>query len=47
MQKGNVIAVLATTFFYLGVGCFGYAAFGNAAPATCSPASASTNPTGS
>jgi len=32
MQKGNVIAVLATTFFYLGVGCFGYAAFGNAAP---------------
>jgi len=47
MQKGNVIAVLATTFFYLGVGCFGYAAFGNAAPATCSPASASTSPTGS
>ncbi|PUZ49308.1 hypothetical protein GQ55_7G316200 [Panicum hallii var. hallii] len=32
MQKGNVIAVLVTTFFYLGVGCFGYAAFGNAAP---------------
>lgn len=32
MQKGNVLAVLATTFFYLAVGCFGYAAFGNAAP---------------
>jgi amino acid permease len=32
MQKGNVIAVLATTFFYLCVGCFGYSAFGNAAP---------------
>ncbi|TVU16429.1 hypothetical protein EJB05_39991 [Eragrostis curvula] len=32
MRKGNVIAVLTTTFFYLCVGCFGYAAFGNAAP---------------
>ncbi|CAD6259207.1 unnamed protein product [Miscanthus lutarioriparius] len=32
MRKGNVIAVLATTFFYLAVSCFGYAAFGNAAP---------------
>lgn len=32
MQKGNAIAVLTTTFFYLCVGCFGYAAFGNAAP---------------
>ncbi|KAK3143481.1 hypothetical protein QOZ80_4AG0300830 [Eleusine coracana subsp. coracana] len=32
MQKANVIAVLSTTFFYLCVGCFGYAAFGNAAP---------------
>ncbi|RLM73866.1 putative amino acid permease 7 [Panicum miliaceum] len=30
MQKGNVIAVLVTTFFYLGAGCFGHAAFGNA-----------------
>ncbi|KAL6623059.1 hypothetical protein ACP70R_032938 [Stipagrostis hirtigluma subsp. patula] len=32
MRKGNVIAVLVTTFFYLCVSCFGYAAFGNAAP---------------
>ncbi|KAG8066537.1 hypothetical protein GUJ93_ZPchr0004g39522 [Zizania palustris] len=32
MQKGNVIGVLTTTFFYLCVGCFGYSAFGNAAP---------------
>ncbi|KAK1686219.1 hypothetical protein QYE76_047067 [Lolium multiflorum] len=32
MRRGNVVAVLATTFFYLCVGCFGYAAFGNAAP---------------
>ncbi|CAM0902155.1 unnamed protein product [Alopecurus aequalis] len=32
MRKGNVVGVLATTFFYLCVGCFGYAAFGNAAP---------------
>nr|CAB3486041.1 unnamed protein product [Digitaria exilis] len=32
MQKGNVLAVLVTTFFYLAVGCFGYAAFGDAAP---------------
>ncbi|CAM0902157.1 unnamed protein product [Alopecurus aequalis] len=32
MRKGNVFAVLVTTFFYLCVGCFGYAAFGNAAP---------------
>ncbi|CAD6261911.1 unnamed protein product [Miscanthus lutarioriparius] len=32
MRKGNAIAVLATTFFYLAVSCFGYAAFGNAAP---------------
>uniref|UniRef100_A0A453D5U0 Amino acid transporter transmembrane domain-containing protein n=1 Tax=Aegilops tauschii subsp. strangulata TaxID=200361 RepID=A0A453D5U0_AEGTS len=32
LRKGNVIAMLATTFFYLCVGCFGYAAFGDAAP---------------
>jgi amino acid permease len=32
LRKGNVVAVLATAFFYLCVGCFGYAAFGNAAP---------------
>ena len=32
MRKGNVVAVLATTFFYLAVSCFGYAAFGNATP---------------
>jgi amino acid permease len=32
MQRGNVIAVLTTTVFYLCVGCFGYAAFGDAAP---------------
>jgi amino acid permease len=31
-QRGNVIAVVTTTLFYLCVGCFGYAAFGNAAP---------------
>lgn len=32
MRKGNVVAVLVTTFFYLCVGCFGYAAFGDSAP---------------
>ncbi|KAL6844108.1 hypothetical protein ACP4OV_025781 [Aristida adscensionis] len=32
MQRGNMIGVLATTFFYLCVSCFGYAAFGDASP---------------
>uniref|UniRef100_A0A803QAR4 Amino acid transporter transmembrane domain-containing protein n=1 Tax=Cannabis sativa TaxID=3483 RepID=A0A803QAR4_CANSA len=32
MKKGSMIAIFVTTFFYLGCGCFGYAAFGNDTP---------------
>ncbi|KAA8527116.1 hypothetical protein F0562_008655 [Nyssa sinensis] len=32
MKKASMAAVLITTFFYLGCGCFGYAAFGNNTP---------------
>lgn len=32
MKKASVISVLITTFFYLGCGCFGYAAFGDNTP---------------
>ncbi|KAL5719530.1 putative amino acid permease 7 [Ranunculus cassubicifolius] len=32
MKKASKAAVFVTTFFYLCVGCFGYAAFGNQAP---------------
>lgn len=32
MKKGSVIAIIVTTFFYLGCGCFGYAAFGDLTP---------------
>ncbi|KAK9065502.1 hypothetical protein SSX86_014903 [Deinandra increscens subsp. villosa] len=32
MKKASVIAILGTTFFYLGCGCFGYAAFGDNTP---------------
>ncbi|KAK9269281.1 hypothetical protein L1049_001051 [Liquidambar formosana] len=32
MKKASVTAVSFTTFFYLGCGCFGYAAFGNHTP---------------
>ncbi|KAM6552470.1 hypothetical protein CsatB_013232 [Cannabis sativa] len=32
MKKGSMIAIFVTTFFYLGCGCFGYAAFGNETP---------------
>ncbi|KAL4579946.1 hypothetical protein LXL04_016117 [Taraxacum kok-saghyz] len=32
MKKASVIAIVVTTFFYLGCGCFGYAAFGNETP---------------
>ncbi|KAI3703758.1 hypothetical protein L1987_73953 [Smallanthus sonchifolius] len=32
MKKASVIAILVTTFFYLGCGCFGYAAFGDNTP---------------
>ncbi|KAF5773986.1 putative amino acid transporter, transmembrane domain-containing protein [Helianthus annuus] len=32
MRKASLIAILVTTFFYLGCGCFGYAAFGDNTP---------------
>ncbi|KAD6453956.1 hypothetical protein E3N88_08662 [Mikania micrantha] len=32
MRKASVIAILVTTVFYLGCGCFGYAAFGDNTP---------------
>ncbi|XP_071733722.1 probable amino acid permease 7 isoform X2 [Rutidosis leptorrhynchoides] len=32
MKKASVIAIVVTTFFYLGCGCFGYAAFGENTP---------------
>lgn len=32
MKKASVIAIIVTTFFYFGCGCFGYAAFGNSTP---------------
>ncbi|XP_076887956.1 putative amino acid permease 7 [Bidens hawaiensis] len=32
MKKATVVAILVTTFFYLGCGCFGYAAFGDNTP---------------
>ncbi|KAI7731190.1 hypothetical protein M8C21_030261 [Ambrosia artemisiifolia] len=32
MKKASVIAILITTFFYLGCACFGYAAFGDNTP---------------
>lgn len=32
MKKASVSAIVVTTFFYLGCGCFGYAAFGNDTP---------------
>ncbi|GKB37975.1 probable amino acid permease 7 isoform X2, partial [Tanacetum coccineum] len=32
MKKASVIAIIVTTFFYLGCGCFGYAAFGENTP---------------
>ncbi|KAK1417975.1 hypothetical protein QVD17_27111 [Tagetes erecta] len=32
MKKASVIAILLTTFFYLGCACFGYAAFGDNTP---------------
>nr|XP_043630943.1 probable amino acid permease 7 isoform X2 [Erigeron canadensis] len=32
MKKASVIAIIVTTFFYLGCGCFGYAAFGDNTP---------------
>lgn len=32
MKKASVIAILVTTFFYLGCACFGYAAFGDDTP---------------
>ncbi|KAJ6802920.1 putative amino acid permease 7 [Iris pallida] len=32
MKKGSMISILITTFFYLGCGCFGYAAFGDETP---------------
>lgn len=32
MKKASVIPIIFTTFFYLGCGCFGYAAFGNDTP---------------
>ncbi|KAK9077631.1 hypothetical protein SSX86_005968 [Deinandra increscens subsp. villosa] len=31
-KRASAIAILVTTFFYLGCGCFGYAAFGNDTP---------------
>lgn len=31
-KRASAIAILLTTFFYLGCGCFGYAAFGNDTP---------------
>ncbi|KAJ0593608.1 putative amino acid transporter, transmembrane domain-containing protein [Helianthus annuus] len=31
-KRASAIAILATSFFYLGCGCFGYAAFGNDTP---------------
>lgn len=32
MKKASMAAIFITTFFYLGCGCFGYAAFGNDTP---------------
>nr|GEU91911.1 probable amino acid permease 7 isoform X2 [Tanacetum cinerariifolium] len=32
MKKASVVAIIVTTFFYLGCGCFGYAAFGEDTP---------------
>ncbi|KAK3009641.1 hypothetical protein RJ639_015180 [Escallonia herrerae] len=32
MKKASMAAIFITTFFYLGCGCFGYAAFGNHTP---------------
>ncbi|KAI3496751.1 hypothetical protein L1887_39126 [Cichorium endivia] len=32
MKEASVISIIVTTFFYLGCGCFGYAAFGNDTP---------------
>ncbi|KAK3009648.1 hypothetical protein RJ639_015187 [Escallonia herrerae] len=32
MKKASVAAIIITTFFYLGCGCFGYAAFGDDTP---------------
>ncbi|KAI3703113.1 hypothetical protein L6452_28868 [Arctium lappa] len=32
MRRASAIAILVTTFFYLGCACFGYAAFGNDTP---------------
>ncbi|KAL1820864.1 hypothetical protein ACET3Z_015733 [Daucus carota] len=32
MKKASVSAIIVTTIFYLGCGCFGYAAFGNDTP---------------